>query len=63
MTRVNIRLPETEQFLSDTDHSFLVSTTGRDYDRSTSVSKYVLVTAVESYMTVKFEANIICISV
>ena len=48
--------------MSDTDHSLPLSTTGRDYDRSTSVSKYLLVTAVESYIAVKFEANIMCIS-
>ena len=37
--------------------------TGRDYDRIVSANKYLLVTAVESYIAVKFEANIICISI
>jgi hypothetical protein len=49
--------------LSDCDHSFPVSTTGRNYDRSVSVNKYLLVTAVESYIAVEFEANIVCISI
>ena len=47
----------------DTDHSFAVSKTGRDYDGSESVNKYLLVKVVESYIAVKLEANIICKSI
>jgi len=45
--------------LSDNDHPFPGSITGRDYDRIVSANKYLLVTAVESYIAVKFEANVI----